>query len=94
MVTKGTQNYKKAQEIANELSSYAKASKNFYNGYEMSVDKIAHFTMALRDAKVGFASQVAETIYNSCGTGFTAARISDKQAWICACAAVENNIEF
>jgi hypothetical protein len=43
----------------------------------------------------GFASQVAETVAKTIDYyGFKIASISSKQAWIIACAIVENNIEL
>lgn len=94
-LVKGTADYKKAQALANELTELATMERNSGNNHyfigakcdlDIFIDKIAKLSC--------FAAQVAETVNKSLSNpyGYTLANISDKQAWILACAAVENNI--
>ena len=92
-VIKGTENYKKAQSLANELvriASYERWNSNtlfnlFFNPLGNFLDKIKELDC--------FAAQVASTIESKMNPyGFKVANISSKQAWILACASVENNI--
>jgi len=93
MITKGTELYKMAQQVANDLVCDAKISKNDRNGWELFGTKIQLFCRKVMSLDC-FAAKIAETVDNTCCNGFTAARISDKQAWILACAAVENGITY
>lgn len=92
---KGTENYKKAQEIANKLQNYAGTQRwNQHSFFDIAYDKVGKFIAKLMDVE-GFASKIAKTIDGTMNPyGAVVARISSKQAWILACAAVENGIEF
>ena len=66
MIVKGTEQYKAASKLANEIKKIE-----------------------------GFASKVATTIDSSMNPyNRLVAIISDKQAWILACCAIENNINL
>lgn len=95
MIQRGTLNYKKAQKIANTLVDYAaleRRNNNFY--FNLHFEEVARFMMKIKELNV-FASQIAETVESKMDAcGFKLAYISSKQAWILACAAVENEIEL
>lgn len=93
MITKGTSEYKKAQELANELVRVANYTrKNDNTLYNMAFDPFYSFISRIKDLNV-FASKIADTIDSKCEVfGYKIANVSEKQAWILACAAIENNI--
>lgn len=92
---KGTENYKKAQEIANKLQNYAGTQRwSQHSFFEIAYNEVGRFIAKLMEID-GFASQVAATIDKTMSPyGYAVARVSSKQAWILACAAVEKGIEF
>lgn len=96
MITKGTENYAKAQKIANEIVVMAAYNRNG-NGtsmMEMAFNKIGRLVAGIAELNC-FAAQIAKTVDSSMNPyGYQVARISSKQAWILACAAIENGIEF
>lgn len=92
MITKGTQEYKMAQEMANAIAHASKTTKINSFMYEYNFDKLGRFINKIKDLKV-FAAQIADTVEKGMNPyNYTVAKISDKQAWILACAAVENGI--
>lgn len=94
MITKGTAEYKKAQEIANELDRLSNASHNNGMWFEMCYEKLATALENVMKLQ-GFASQVATSVNNNMNPNRSKmVTISNKQAWIIACAMVENNIEL
>lgn len=93
MITKGTEDYKKAQKLANQIQNYASTSRtnSFFN---IAFEGLGRFIENIKDLGI-FASQIAETVDKSMDVyGYSVANVSSKQAWILACAAVENNVEF
>ena len=94
MVIKGTQQYTAAQELANNLQRIA--SKQRWNDntlFNLYFDPMANFLAKISEIEA-FAAQVAKTILEKMNPyGSQVAYISSKQAWILACAAIENNIE-
>lgn len=94
MITKGSNEYKKAQEIANEIQSVASTKRTEGQWFEHQFNKLGCFldkVIALNN----FASNIATTIDKSMNPyGYQVANISSKQAWIIACAVVENNINI
>lgn len=92
-VTKGTENYKEAQILANELvkiASYERWNNNSL--FELFYDRMGDFLDKIKELNC-FAAQVATTIESKMNPyGFKIANISSKQAWILACASIENNI--
>lgn len=95
MITKGSAEYKKAQEIANKLQDVAKTER--WNSHEYFELFAPIFEDAMNEVKKtnGFASQVAESVAKTIDYyGFKIASISSKQAWIIACAIVENDIKL
>lgn len=92
---KTTNDYQAKQTIARKIEGYAKVSRWNNNSYfDIAFEGLGRFIASMMNID-GFAAQVAKTIdatmspYNN-----TVARVSSKQAWILACAAVENEIEF
>lgn len=93
MITKGTREYKKAQDYANTIQMAAQVKRTEGFWFTTNFDKLGSFLQSIIELNI-FASQVAKTIDNSLNPyGYQVANISSKQAWILACAAVENNIE-
>lgn len=93
MLTKGSQEYKKAQELSNEIQRVASVKRTEGQWFEHQFNKIGCFLDSIKSLNV-FASNIATTIDNAMNPyGYQVANISSKQAWILACAAVENNIE-
>ena len=88
MITKGTNEYKKAQQMAN-LFADACMDKAHYDRFGMYVE------MAVEDVKKlnTFAAEVAKTI-DAAITKYGMPRMSAKQAWILACACVENGYDY
>lgn len=94
MLLKGSEEYKKAQQVANNLSKLAETNRVYNNSYfNIAYEDFGRAIAAVKRIDC-FAAQVAATVdkgmnpYNRC-----VAYISSKQAWIIACAIVENNIE-
>lgn len=99
MITKGTENYKHAQEMANTLTNLAdirKSDKGPFRYESPYEEEVKSLNKALQQiiSFGGFAANVAETVLKSVGKYAKVAYISDKQAWILACAIVENGITF
>lgn len=95
MITKGTAEYKQAQELANSIQKYAEVDRwNNNSFFEIAFNKLGAFIGKIQDLEV-FAAQIANTVDNSMNPyGRKVANVSSKQAWILAVAAVENNINF
>lgn len=83
----------KAQKLANTLTDYAALERRNNNfSFNLHYDEVARFMTNIKKLNV-FASQVADTIESKMDAyGYKLANISSKQAWILACAAVENGI--
>ena len=94
MITKGTADYKRAQDLANELQTVAAYQRwNNNSMFKLFFDPFYRLINEVKDLGV-FASQVAETIDSKCNPyGYKIANLSSKQAWILACAAIENNVD-
>lgn len=93
MLTKGSQEYKRAQELANEIQTVASVKRTEGQWFEHQFNKLGIFIQSIIDLNV-FASNIATTIDKGMNPyGYQVANVSSKQAWILACAAVENNIE-
>ena len=98
MLTKGTSDYKKAQQSANAIAYWASCSRS--HGQLIWGESEVELSQTLDEIieKVqGFAAEVAKTVKATTrqwtDKAVTVARCSDKQAWILACACVENGIE-
>lgn len=92
MITKGSSDYKKAQELANEIQSVSSVKRTEGQWHELSFNKMGNFLQSIINLNV-FASNIATTVDKSMNPyGYQVANISSKQAWILTCAAVENNI--
>lgn len=87
-----TQNdYQMKQQVARFFEGAAKKTKYDTNMYDYYVDKVDWACRNIMKLNC-FAAKVAETVEKTIGKFFTACKISDKQAWILACAVVENNL--
>ena len=95
MITKGTPQYTAAQKVANELQAYAATNRwNQNSRFDAAYEAVGRLVHEVKKVD-GFAAQVCESIDKTMSPfGKQVAFISSKQAWIIACAAVENNIEF
>lgn len=94
MITKNTPAYAAAQKIANSLTMWSSKTKREATSFDLGFELVGKFINQLLDVN-GFAAQVAATVDRTMNPfGFQVARISDKQAWVLACAAVENGIEL
>lgn len=95
MITKGTPEYKKAQEIANAIQDYAATDRwNNNSFFGIAFNKLGAFVGKIQELEV-FAAQIANTVDKTMNPhGRKVANISSKQAWILAVAAVENNINL
>ena len=93
MIQKDSNAYKSAQELANKIQRIAGYQRfNNNSSFELYFNDFYNFISDVKKVE-GFASKVAETIDNQANPyGYQIARVSSKQAWIIACAAVENNI--
>lgn len=88
-----TQDYSKKQEMAREIEKSVERECTGLS-FEVEFERMGKFLDAIKKLGV-FASQVADTVEKTMNPySNKVARISSKQAWILACAAVENNIEF
>lgn len=93
MIQKGTAEYARAQAISNRLASIASTSRwNNNSYYKLVVDDFGMIIDAVA-ALEGFAGEVAKTVAKTVG-GASVAKCTSKQAWIIACAIVENNMHF
>ncbi len=88
-------NYQTKQVIAGKIENYAAVRRSdkmghfteVYEGLNRFIDSISHLPC--------FAAQVAQTVSRSMSPySHHVAAVSGKQAWIIACAAVENGIEL
>lgn len=93
MITKGTAEYQKAQELANKLEMQTRCPRSASN-YTLVWEKFNGKMLEVAKLE-GFAGEVAKTVEASMvPQAFNLAKMSSKQAWIIACAMVENGIEY
>lgn len=95
MIVKGTEQYKAASKLANEIKNLSNVDKIYNRSYhEIAFNNLGSFLEKIKKTE-GFASKVATTINSSMNPyNRLVAIISDKQAWILACCAIENNINL
>lgn len=85
--------YQLKQNFANSLFSEAKHTRYDQCGFDLFSELIGRFLDEVVKLDT-FASRVAETVLATMKPGrFQVAYISSKQAWILACAAVENGLQ-
>lgn len=84
--------YQLKKRAARLIEGDATRTKYNYDGFQMGYECLSNFLREI--AKIDcFAAKVAETVYSKMSPfSFQVARISSKQAWVLACAAVENNL--
>lgn len=95
MLVKGSKEYKVAGKLAKEIANTANVDRKNNNSYfNIAFEKLGFFLYEVKKLNV-FASQISETVEKTMDTyGRKVAFVSDKQAWVLACAAVENGIEW
>ena len=95
MTTTELNNYRQKQAIARKIESFANTDRwNNHSFFEIAFNQFGKFINSIEKLDV-FAAKVAETVNKSMNPyGQRVATVSNKQAWILACAAVENGIEF
>jgi hypothetical protein len=95
MIQKGTQDYKKAQEVANKIQRVANYTRwNDNNSYKMFYNPFYRMINAIKETDT-FASKIATTIdEKSEAYSSKIAFVSSKQSWIIACVIVEENINI
>lgn len=84
--------YQKKQLVANMIIRYASKSRCDHNAYEYYTDLLSSLLDKVMKLD-NFAAKVAETVDKSMCRGYNVANVSSKQAWVIACAVVENNID-
>lgn len=84
--------YQMKQLVANTIVRYAMRSRCDRNAYEYYTDLLSSLLDKVMKLDV-FAAKVAETVDKSMCKGYNVANVSSKQAWVIACAVVENNID-
>lgn len=92
MIAKGTEKYREASKVAKVLvhrgwflpSEYANF-REIQDAYYKTLEEVASLNI--------FASNIAKTIIGH-RSDILVAKISEKQAWIIACAIIENNIDI
>lgn len=93
--TNKTQDYKTKQLVARKIEEVAAIQRwNDNSSFNLYFNDFANLLNSV--TKLGsFASKVAETIDKTMNPyGYKIASVSKKQAWIIACAVVENNIDY
>ena len=97
MLIKGSKEYSAAQALANKLVRIADTDRiycnSLWNIYDNELGLFIEKIMKLS----GFAAEIAATVEKSMRNPYRSgavARISSKQAWVIACAAIENGIEY
>ena len=87
--------YKAKQTVARKIEDYANTERwNNNSFFPIAFEEFGRFIDKMMKLEV-FAAKVATTIDKTMSPyGYKVASISSKQAWILACAAVENGIEL
>lgn len=89
-----TNDYKAKQELARKIEQYANTDKRMNNSfYSIAFEELGRFIYELSKLDC-FAAKVAQSVDATMDKGGKVARVSSKQAWILACAGIENNITF
>lgn len=84
--------YQTKQLVANTIVRYASKSRCDHNAYEYYTDLMSSLLDKVMKLD-NFAAKVAETVDKSMCRGYNVANVSSKQAWVIACAVVENDID-
>lgn len=86
--------YKAKQELARKIEQYANTDRRFNNSfYTIAFEAFGRFVYDLSKLDC-FAAKVAQSVDATMGKFGKVAKVSSKQAWILACAGIENNITF
>ena len=94
MITKGTEDYKKASKLANELSDYANVNRRNNSYFDIAFENLGRVITVVENTNT-FAANIAKTVDNTMKPGsWQVAYLSSKQAWILACCVVENNLDI
>jgi hypothetical protein len=90
------ENYNDVRKVADRLKGYSTATReNNEDYFEFAFYYVGDFLDAIKKTKT-FAAQVADTILDHMDPNNhrQVAFISEKQAWVLGCCAVEHNIKF
>ena len=87
-----TNDYKLKQAVANQITYCASKSRIDRNAYDYYTDLLSSLLDKVMKLD-NFAAKVAETVDKTMCRKYTVANCSSKQAWVIACAVVENNID-
>lgn len=93
--TNKTQDYKTKQFVARKIEEVAAIQRwNDNSSFNLYFNDFANLLNSV--TKLGsFASKVSETVEKNMNPyGYKIAQVSKKQAWIIACAIVDNNIDY
>lgn len=86
--------YKAKQELARKIEQYANTDRRNNNSfYTIAFEAFGRFVYDLSQLDC-FAAKVAKSVDATMGKYGKVAKVSSKQAWILACAGIENNIAF
>ena len=92
MITKGTENYKRASELANELMRLANVSRRDTSYFDLAFEKLGRALNEVSGTGT-FAADIAKTVDSTMNVyGGQVAKLSTKQAWCLACCMVELGI--
>ena len=93
--TNKTQDYKTKQFVARKIEEVA-AIQRWNDNYSFNLYFNDFANLLNSVTKLGsFASKVSETVEKNMNPyGYKIAQVSKKQAWIIACAIVDNNIDY
>lgn len=95
-----TEQTNQAKKIASKLESVSYLNRwNNKTSWDMYYDRVYRFLIEIQKIDC-FAANIANTVYDRAKDyakqtrSYVMPKISSKQAWCLACAAVENNIEL
>ncbi len=92
MITKGTTEYREAQKTANIIEDYSLEVVSVKDSSSQQKYDELHWALSMVQKLGVFASQVAETLLGQMNRSHRMPNVSSKQAWIIACAMIENEI--
>lgn len=95
MLTKGSEDYKKAQKIANDFTDWSKTQRWNDSSYFPIAFENLGWALTVIEKTETFAAKIAETVDKTMEShGYQVAYLSSKQAWILACCVVENGLDI
>ena len=91
-----TNDYQTKQLVARKIEHAAAIQRwNQHSLFDIYFEALGRLVYDVMQLKETFAAKVAETVDKTMNPyGYKVAAVSNKQAWIIACAVVENNIDY